>query len=192
VTVNPETGIDADVDRFVVFPAGSDVSSHNNATWPRFDGGPISGGFVNGEKWYKKVESTPPTSDHRYTRTTTWGRVEADPAAASDYPAGTWEATHAVVRRPAEELKLQVDAEFQRQVRMTFPDSENPATIIEAAGVIARKQAGSPITTEQQTLLDSFIGMEDVIQTMRARQLALYAAIDADEDYDQTTGWTQE
>jgi len=192
MTAHPDTGIDATQDRFVVFPAGSQTSSHNNATWPRFDGGPISGGFQNGEKWYKKVPESSPTIDHRYTKVTTWGRVEADPEPPIGYPAGTWEATHQVVRRPAEELKLQVDAEFQRQVRITFPDSENPATIIEAAGVIARKQAGSPITVEQQTLLDSFIGMEDVIQQMRTRQLELYAAIDDDEDYDQTTGWTQE
>jgi len=84
---------------------------------------------------------------------------------------------------------LQVDAEFQRQVRLQFPDSENPATIIEAAGVIARKQAGSPITEAQQAMLDGFIGMEDQISYMRARQVALYAAIDADEDYDITEGW---
>lgn len=189
--VNETTGIDPEVDRFVVFMPGQVNSTAQNEPWPRFDGGPVNGGWPDGRKYYKKMPENPPPIDHRYSRVAEWGRVEADPEPPIGYPAGTWEASYTLVQRPVEELKLQIDAEFQRQVRLQFPDSENPATIIEAAGVIARKQAGSPITTEQQALLDSFIGMEDRIQFMRARQLELYAAAENGDDYDQSTGWVE-
>ena len=140
-------------------------------------------------KYYKRVNSEAPDADHRFTVNSSWGRVEADPVPPEGHPSGTYTQVFEIVRLPVADLKLQIDAEFQRQVRLQFPDSENPATIIEAAGVIARKQAGSPITEAQQALLDGFIGMEDQIACMRQRQIALYAAIDADEDYDITEGW---
>jgi hypothetical protein len=161
-----------------------------NAVWPRVDGGPLVGANPD-LKYYKRVNADAPDADHRFTVNSTWGKVEADPVAAEGHPSGIYTQTFDVVRRPVDELKLQVDAEFQRQVRLQFPDSENPATIIEAAGVIARKQAGSPISEAQQALLDSFIGMEDQITYMRSRQVALYAAIDANQDYDLTDGWVE-
>jgi len=117
--------------------------------------------------------------------------VDTEPTPPEGHPSGVYTQTFETLLRPVDELKLQVDAEFQRQVRLQFPDSENPATIIEAAGVIARKQAGSPVSTAQQALLDSFVGMEDQISYMRARQVALYAAIDANQDYDLTDGWVE-
>jgi hypothetical protein len=188
---NPTTGIDVDVDRFAIWRASTSQYTNFNAVWPRTDGGQIVGANPDFE-YYKRVNTDAPDADHRYTVATTWGRVATTPTPSVGLPMGTYEPSYTLTLRPVAELKLQVDAEFQRQVRLTFPDSENPATIIEAAGVIARKQAGTPITTEQQTLLDSFIGMEDVISHMRARQLALYDAIDNEEDYDITTGWTLE
>ena len=83
-----------------------------------------------------------------------------------------------------------MDSEFQRQVRVQYPDVENPSKMIEAAGVLARKQGGGVLTADQEELLTSFIGLEDAISQMRDRVTELYAAIDADEDYDITEGWT--
>lgn len=188
MAVNEITGIDPAVDRFAIWRVSTESFINLSATWPRVDGGPLVGGNPD-FKYYKRVASEAPDADHRFTVSDSWEKVEASPAPPEGHPAGTYEQTYAVVRLPEEDLKLQVDAEFQRQVRLQFPDSENPATIIEAAGVIARKQAGTPITAAQQALLDSFIGMEDQISYMRARQEALHAAIEADEDYDITTGW---
>jgi hypothetical protein len=191
MSANPETGIDVAVDRFAIWRVSTESYTNFNATWPRADGGQISGANPDFQ-YFKRVNLPAPDADHRFTVESVWGKVATDPAPAVGLPMGTYQPEYTLVRRPVDELKLQVDAEFQKQVRLTFPDSENPATIIEAAGVIARKQAGSPITEAQQALLDGFIGMEDVISYMRQRQVALYAAIDADEDYDLTIGWIAE
>jgi hypothetical protein len=188
MTVNATTGIDSTVDRFAIWRVSTESYINLNATWPRVDGGPLVGANPD-LKYYKRVNSEAPDADHRFTVNSSWGRVEADPTPAEGHPSGTYTQVFEIVRLPVADLKLQVDAEFQRQVRLQFPDSENPATIIEAAGVIARKQAGSPITEAQQDVLDGVIGMEDQISFMRARQVALYASIDADEDYDITEGW---
>lgn len=190
MAVNPTTGIDPTVDRFAIFRVSTESYINMNAVWPRVDGGPLVGANPD-LKYYKRVNSDAPDADHRFTVESTWGKVEADPVPPEGHPSGVYTQTFETVRRPVDELKLQVDAEFQRQVRLQFPDSENPATIIEAAGVIARKQAGSPVSAAQQALLDSFVGMEDQISYMRARQVALYAAIDANEDYDITDGWVE-
>jgi hypothetical protein len=190
MSTNPTTGINSAVDRFAIFRVSTESYINMNAVWPRVDGGPLVGANPD-LKYYKRVNSDAPDADHRFTVNATWGKVEADPVPPEGHPSGIYTQAFETVLRPAAELKLQVDAEFQRQVRLQFPDSENPATIIEAAGVIARKQAGSPITDAQQALLDGFIGMEDQISYMRARQVALYAAIDANEDYDLTIGWVE-
>lgn len=186
--INPTTGIDPTIDRFAIWRVSTSSYINLNATWPRVDGGPING--LNPDlKYYKRVNSEAPDADHRFTVQSTWDKVDSDPVPPEGHPVGEYTQVFELVKLPAADLKLQVDAEFQRQVRLQFPDSENPATIIEAAGVIARKQSGTPITEAQQALLDSFIGTEDKIGQMRDRQLALYAAIDADEDYDITDGW---
>jgi hypothetical protein len=189
MSVNPTTGIDPTVDRFAIWRVSTSSYINMNAVWPRADGGQISGANPDFQ-YFKRVNLPAPDADHRFTVESVWGKVAIDPTPAVGLPMGTYQPEYTLVRRPVDELKLQVDAEFQRQVRLQFPDSENPATIIEAAGVIARKQAGSPISEAQQALLDSFIGMEDQISYMRARQLALYANIDAVEDYDLTDAWT--
>jgi len=188
MAVNETTGIDPTVDRFAIWRVSTESYINMNAVWPRVDGGPLVGANPD-LKYYKRVNGTAPDADHRFVVESTWGKVDTEPTPPEGHPSGIYTQTFDVVRRPVDELKLQVDAEFQRQVRLQFPDSENPATIIEAAGVIARKQAGSPISEAQQALLDSFIGMEDQITYMRQRQIALYAAIDANQDYDITDGW---
>jgi hypothetical protein len=189
MSTNPQTGIDPTIDRFAIFRTSTQSFINLNAVWPRTDGGPLVGANPD-LKYYKRVTAQAPDADHRFTVEATWGKVDTEPTPPEGYPSGIYTQSFETIRRPVDELKLQVDSEFQRQVRLQFPDSENPATIIEAAGVIARKQAGSPVSPSQQAILDSFVGMEDQISYMRHRQIALYAAIDADEDYDITIGWT--
>ena len=188
MAANPITGVDVAVDRFTVVKISDGETINHNAIWPRPDGGPRTTNPPT-TKYYKNVEPDPIDYDHRYSVTRGEPVAVDDPNAPFGHPDGVYVAEYTAVKRPNDELKLQVDAEFQRQVRLAFPDSENPATIIEAAGVIARKQAGTPISEAQQALLDSFIGMEDQISYMRTRQLALYANIDADEDYNLIVGW---
>lgn len=187
---NPETGIDPGTDRFVVWQESSQTFVNLGAMWPRFDGGAIQG--INPDfRYYWRVEVPPPDVDHRFTIATVWGRIDFDPPVDPNdgLPVGEYKQQHSIVKLSPAKLKLQVDAEFQRQVRFQFPDVENPAQLVEVAGALARKQAGSPLTAEQQATLDRFIAREDAIAQLRARQVELYAAIDADEDYDILDGW---
>lgn len=191
MAANPTTGIDAAVDRFAIYSVSGENFINLNATWPRPDGAALVGANPD-LAYYKRVSSTVPDVDHRYTVETAWGRVDDSPAKdpADGLPVGEYRQQHTAEKLPVDDLKLQVDSEFQRQVRLQYPDVENPSKMIEAAGVLARKQAGGVLTDAQEALLTSFIGLEDAISQMRERQNELYAAIDADEDYDITEGWS--
>lgn len=187
--INPTTGIDAAIDRFVIFRVSTNQITNMNATWPRTDGGPLVGANPD-FRYFKKVVSTPPDIDHRYTLTTTTGMVNATPTAPEGHPFGTYETIYEPVKLPVADLKAQVDTEFQRQVRDQFPAVEDPSRLLLAAGALARKQDGATLTTEQDAIIDAVKANEDAIKQIETRRQALYAAIDADQDYDITAGWT--
>lgn len=188
MTLNAITGIDPEVDRFVVFQVSTSQYINMNAQWIRFDGGPIDPPNPDRE-YYKKVTGDPPPVDHRFTLTTTYGKVPASPTAQPGHPTGTWEPIYELVKLPVEDLKAQVETEFQRQLQLQFPQTSNPAVLIEAADALARKDAGAVLTADQQLKIDAIVMTGDVVAMLRARQAELNAAIDADEDYDITTGW---
>lgn len=191
MAVNATTGIDPEVDRFAIYRESTSEYLNMNAKWPRVDGGPIEGGNPD-YKYYKRVSAERPDVDHRYTVATTWGKVEADPTPAEGHPSGTYEEQHTATKLPAEDLKLQVETEFQRQLQVLFPTSNDPSVLIEAADAITRKQNGAALTTAQQAVLDTVTSVGDAVAQLRARQAELNDAIDDDEDYDLTTGWTVE
>lgn len=188
MAVNETTGIDPEVDRFALYDTASQSFLNLNATWPRFDGGPIQGGNPD-HKYYKRVTTERPDVDHRYTVATTWERVDADPAPPEGHPAGQYLQTHVATKLPAEDLKRQVETEFQRQLQQLFPTSNDPAVLIEAADAITRKQNGAALTPTQQATLDEIVAVGDGVAQLRIRQAELNAAIDAEEDYDLTEGW---
>ena len=188
MTVNVVTGIDAAVDRFVIFRVSTSQITNMNATWPRTDGGPLVGANPD-FRYFKKVNSTPPDIDHRYTLTTTQGMVDASPAAAEGHPYGTYETIYELVKLPIADLKAQVDTEFQKQVRSQFPAVEDPSRLLLAAGALARKQDGATLTTDQEAIIDAVKANEDAIKQIESRRQALHSAIDADADYDITEGW---
>jgi hypothetical protein len=146
MSVNEITVIDRDVDRFVVFLPGQSNSVNQNAQWPRLDGGPINGGFTNGDLYYKKVSVDPPQYDHRYSLNTTFGKVDTVPTPPPGYPVGTWQASYELVLRPLETLLDQIETAFQSEVRKQFPDTENPATLLLAAKALAKRQTGAVLT----------------------------------------------
>lgn len=191
MSANPDTGIDHAVDRFAIKSVSGGNFINLNAQWPRVDGAAISGANPD-LAYYKRVSAARPDIDHRHTTAEVWAPVDFTPAVSpsSGLPVGEFRQSFTITKLNAVDLKLQVDTEFQRQVRLQFPDVNNPSKMVEAAGVLARKQSGAVLTDAQQALLDSFIGLEDAISQMRARQTELYDAIDADEDYDITEGWT--
>ena len=151
MAVNPETGIDPAVDRFAIYSVSGGNFINLNAVWPRVDGAALSGANPD-LAYYKRVPSDAPDIDHRFTTAATWGRVDFDPAVlpSSGLPVGEYRQSYTTSKLAVADLKLQVDSEFQRQVRVQFPDVENPAKVVEAAGVLARKQSGAVLTPAHQ------------------------------------------
>lgn len=188
MAVNEITGIDPEVDRFVVFPAGASQSSHQHAEWPRQDGGPVSGG-LGGQKWYKRVEIPKPVSDHRYTLTTEHGPVDADPVSPEGHPTGEWKPVHTLTRRSSEDLKNQIETHFQTVVLETIPATAIPAEMAAQIGAIARKLDGAVLTEAQESKKNKAKSTETILAALEARRDELFAAVDADEDYDIEAGW---
>lgn len=189
MAVNLTTGIDPVVDRFVIWRASTSQFTNMNATWPRTDGGELVGANPDFQ-YFKKVAGTPPDVDHRFTMTTEYGKVPITPAPAAGLPQGTYEAQYTLTKLSTADLKAQVDTEFQKQVRTQFPAVEDPSRLLLAAGALARKQDGATLTADQEAIIDAVKVNEDAIKQIEARRQALYAAIDADQDYDITDGWT--
>ena len=189
MAVNPTTGIDPVVDRFVIWRVSTLQFTNMNATWPRTDGGELVGANPDFQ-YFKKVVGTPPDVDHRFTMTTEYGKVAITPAPAAGLPQGTYEAQYTLTKLSTADLKAQVDTEFQKQVRTQFPAVEDPSRLLLAAGALARKQDGATLTADQEAIIAAVKVNEDAIKQIEARRQALYAAIDADEDYDITDGWT--
>lgn len=191
MAVNPETGIDPEVDRFAVWQESQQRYTKLSppAKWPRSDGGQIVGANPD-FKYYKFVTVDRPDVDHRYTIDTASAKVNFDPEPADGLPKGEYKDSHTIVKLPVEDLKAQVDTEFQRQVQLAFPTINTPSLLIEAADAVTRKQDGATLTSDQQAVLTAINASGDAVAQLRARKAALYAAIDADEDYDIEAGWT--
>ncbi len=189
MALNPTTGIDPVVDRFVIWRVSTSQFTNMSATWPRTDGGEIVGENPDFQ-YFKKVAGTPPDYDHRFTLTTEYGKVPTTPSPAAGLPQGTYEAQYALTKLSVSDLKAQVDTEFQKQVRSQLPAVEDPSRLLLAAGALARKQDGAALTAEQEAIIDAVKVNEDAIKQIEARRQALYAAIDDNQDYDITDGWT--
>ena len=197
--LNTETGIDPAIDRFVTAYVPdlslfnvNDRSTFNllkwNEPWGRSDGGALEGANPQ-YVFFKKVVSDPPTVDHRYTVITTQTLALTDPAPAQGLPIGVYRQVHTPVKQSVEVLKAQVETAFQAELRKRFPDSANPAVLLEAADAITRQQSGAILTAEQQSVLDTVLGVGDAVSQLRAKQAEMNAAIDADLDFD-IEDWT--
>lgn len=182
---NETTGIDPVVDRFVIWRPSSQQYTNMNATWPRFDGGQIQGANPDFQ-YYKKVEGDRPDADHRFTVSSVFGRVPADPVPANGLPQGTYEPVYTLTKLPLEDLLAQIETAFQQQVRQQFPDTDNPSTLILAAKAIAKKQAGATLTTEENAILSTVTSVGDAVAQLATRRQELIDAATADEDYDLT------
>lgn len=188
MAVNPATGIDPAVDRFMLYRMSTSQIINMNAAWPRTDGGPLVGANPD-MRYFKRVASARPEVDHRYTVTTTWTIYEVDPLPDASLPAGEYRESHEPVKLSNDELKAQIETEFQRQVALQFPSSQNPALLLQAADVIVRKQSGATLTEAQQAVLDAITPIGDALTQLVARRDALIASVDSNEDYDITEGW---
>lgn len=195
---NPTTGIDPAVDRFVQVSVPdlglfdvADPATYNvtnfNALWPRADGAALSGANPN-ILYFKKVVTEKPVVDHRYVLITTPTMTLADPTPAEGMPVGEYGQIHTPQKLSVEILKAQVETAFQVELRKRFPDSANPAVLLEAADAIIRSQSGASLTAEEQVVLDTAISVGDALKQLRAKQAEFNAAIDAELDFD-ITDW---
>lgn len=188
---NPATGIDYETDRFAYVhnPDENTFTVLNlNAQWPRSDGGAIVGGNPD-YKYFKRVETTRPDADHRYALSNQWDFETFDPAPAEGLPVGEYKQSWTATKLDNATLKQQVDAQFYQEVRTQFPELDDPAKVLQAVEAVARKQAVGTITVPQQASIDNIVAIGNAVAVMADRRDELYAAIDADEDYDIETGW---
>jgi hypothetical protein len=184
MALNTETGIDAAVDRFVVKLLSTDQPINYNAVWPRNDGG-IAG--INPDwLYFKKVAGDPPPADHRFSVTQEWGFTLTSPAPVAGLPVGTYGPTYTLVKRELPELLAQIETEYQRQVRLQFPETENPSTIVNVGGILIKQQSGAVLTEAETTTLSAFVAVRDKLVLLAERRQELIDAATADEDYDIT------
>lgn len=185
MALNPTTGIDAEVDRFVIKLASTGAIINYSAVWPRPDGTPIQGGNAD-YKYYKRVANEPPQIDHRYELQSEDVLTDLAPAPAEGLPVGTFGTVYTPVKLPINTLLAQIETAFQQQVRQQFPDTENPATLLLAAKALAKRQEGGVLTIDEEASLNAVTAVGDAVdQLVAARKLFMDAA-EADEDYDLT------
>jgi len=185
MALNTTTGIDPAVDRFVIKILSSGQIINLNATWPRTDGGAIQGGNPD-YQYFRKQNGEQPQIDHRYSLEETTAFTLLTPAPAEGLPVGTYGITYTPVKRPLETLLIQIETEFQRQVRIQFPDTENPATLLLAAKALAKRQTGAVLTADETASLDAVTSVGNAVDQLVARRQELIDAATADEDYDQS------
>ena len=186
MAVNELTGIDRENDRFVLFLPGQTNSVNANAMWPRTDGGPVNGGFTNGDQYYKKVTVEPPATDHRYTVTAVYGKVNTVPTPPAGYPVGTWQAVYTVTPLPLADLLTQIESEYDRQVRLQLPQTNNNAAVALVGGLVIRQQSGASLTSEETALLEQYVDVANKVAQLRVRYQELVDAATAGDDYDLT------
>jgi hypothetical protein len=184
MALNETTGIDAAVDRFVVKLLSTGQPINYNAVWPRTDGG-VAG--INPDwLYFKKVAGDPPPADHRFSLVQDWGFTLTSPAPVPGLPVGTYGPVYTLVKRELPELLAQIETEYQRQVRLQFPETENPSTIVNVGGILIKQQSGAVLTEAETTTLAAFVSVRDAIVQLATRRQELIDAATADQDYDIT------
>jgi len=175
------------VDLFV--PLRGDVPTNPGGTrWPNLFGLPYDGTDL---KFYLrgklKVREYDPAI---FYEVASWGPAEyANPKAGG--PAGTWEETLEVKRRPNAELFNQVEAARLQANARLYPSNEDPMLGVLLAEAIRRDAEGTAtpfmqelLTRHQALVAAGFANME--------RAAELKAQIQAGESFDLSAGWVNE
>lgn len=183
MALNPETGIDQAVDRFVIKLASTGAIINYNAQWPRLDGAAIFGGNLDW-KYYKRVPNNSPDIDHRYELSTEDVFTDTTPAPAEGLPVGTFGTVYTPVKLELNTLLAQIETAFQEQVRMQLPDVGDPATLRQAASALAKRQTGAILTADEETLLQNVVVAGSKVDQLAARKAELMTAAENDDDYD--------
>jgi hypothetical protein len=167
---------------------GNEPTNPSGTRWPNLFGLPYDGTDL---KFYQKGEPKVREYDPAiYYEVANWGAVEyANPKAGG--PAGTWEETLEVIKRPEDELLNQVEAARLQANARLYPSNEDPMLGVLLAEAIRRDADGTATTfmtellTRHQALVTAgFSNME------RAAQIRQQIA--AGESFDLTAGWVNE
>lgn len=198
MALNPTTGIDYEVDRFVIRLVSTNQIINTNAQWPRLDGAAVSGANPD-RAYFKKVAGDRPDADHRFSVTETFSCVPFDPAVdpADGLPVGEYKPEYSALPLPIEDLKRQIDDQFRLEFNKHFPATSDPVLLIEAGKSLVLKTDGATLTPEQQEKYDTLHSIGTATGHLRERQAALYAAAEAfvadpESDagiYDIEAGW---
>ena len=197
ITTNAETGV-----RFYADPGplegqsvnlfvplrGETATNPGGTRWPNLFGLPYDGTDL---KFYLKGEPKVREYDPQvFYEVASWGAVdEANPKAGG--PAGTWEETLTVQRRPVEELLNQVDAALLQANSRLYPANVDPMQGVLYAEAIRRSAEG----TATQPMLDLLAKHDALVAAGFAnleRAAELRQQIQAGDAFDLSAGWVNE
>jgi hypothetical protein len=194
ITTNAETGVryyadpgpleGQSVDLFV--PLRGELATNPGGTrWPNLFGLPYDGTelkfYLRGEP---KVREYDPAI---FFEVASWGPAEyANPKVGG--PAGTWEETLEVKKRPEEELLNQVEAARLQANARLYPSNEDPMLGVLLAEAIRRDAEGTATPFMQELLSRHQALVAAGFQNME-RAAELRAQIQAGDAFDLSAGW---
>jgi hypothetical protein len=197
ILINPDTEIryysdpgpleGQSVDFFVPL-RGELVTNPGGTRWPNLFGLPYDGTEL---QFYLKGEPKVREYDPQiFFERASWVAIDyANPKAGG--PAGTWEETLEVLRRPVEELLNQVDAALLQANSKLYPANVDPMQGVLYSEAIRRSADG----TATQPMLDLLHKHDSLVaagfQNME-RAAELRQQIQAGEAFDLSAGWVNE
>lgn len=185
MTVNIETGIDRDADRFVIKLASTNAIINYNAQWPRLDGG-VFAGMNPDHKYYKRVANDPPQIDHRYELQSEDVFTDLSPAPGEGLPVGTFGTVYTPVKLPLNTLLAQIQTAFTNEVAKQLPDIGDQAILRQAAKALAKRQSDAVLSADEEALLVNVVVAGDKVDLLAARRDQYMTAAENDQDYDLT------
>jgi hypothetical protein len=175
------------VDLFVPM-RGNVPTNPGGARWPNLFGLPYDGTQI---KFYLKGEPQVREYDSQiFYEVASWGPVDY-PNPKPGGPAGTWEETLEVLRRPDEELLNQVEAARLQANARLYPSNEDPMLAVLLAEAIRRDQEGTATATmidllqRHQALVEAGYGNIERAKELRQQ-------IEAGQPFDLSAGWINE
>lgn len=198
IATNPDTGIryynepghplhEQGVDLFVTM-RDELVTNPGGIRWPYINGLPIPDPDL---RFYLKTEPKVREYDSQiFFEKATWGPVDyASPRVGG--PAGTWEETLEVLRRPVEELVNQVEAARLQANARLYPSNEDPMRNVLLMEAIRRDTEG----TATQVMVQMLARHQALVAAGMAneeRAAELRQQIEAGQPFDLSAGWVNE
>jgi hypothetical protein len=197
ITTNAETGVrfyadpgpleGQSVDLFVPL-RGETATNPGGTRWPNLFGLPYDGTDL---KFYLRGEPQVREYDPQiFCEVASWGPVDyAAPKAGG--PAGTWEETLEVKKRPEQELLNQVDAALLQANGRLYPANVDPMQAVLYNEAIRRNADG----TATQPMIELLVKHDALVAAGFAnleRAAELKAQIQAGDAFDLSAGWVDE